>query len=164
MCCNGVLFQSVVLQPADPVKELKALGFRLKTKREQTSFAQPCTAFRGSSCAVYDKRPQRCRLFNCRQLLKLESAEITEETALGKIEEARKRSDCVKELLLKAGSTNLKRPLATRYELVMAQPVESLTDPLAEIRQKLTDAMAGLEEFLRKEFRIEPAKNAKSRE
>jgi hypothetical protein len=134
---------------------LKALGFRFKTKRDQTSFAQPCTAFRGSSCAVYELRPQRCRLFNCQQLLRVGSGEITEAEALEKIGEARRSSDRVKELLLKLGSTNLKRSLVTRFELVLAQPVESLTDPEEiQTRKELIRAMEELEELLSTEFRV----------
>jgi uncharacterized protein len=157
MCCNGVLFQAVSLQASDSVKELKALGLRLKTKRNQTSFPQPCLALRHSCCAIYEHRPQRCRLFNCQQLMLLASGQISEEAALGKIQEAHRLSSIVKELLLKAGSTNQKRSLATRYELVLAQPVESLgtTDSL-RTRHELVQAMENLENLLVRDFRGNP--------
>lgn len=161
MCCNGVLFQEVNLSTTDSPKDLKAVGLKLKTKRGQCSFQQPCTAFRNSACAIYQKRPQRCQLFNCRQLIDVSSGKQTEELALKKISEAHRLSSRVKELLWKSGSTNLKRSLLTRYETVMAQPVESLTDGvMRQCRLELVAAMRDLESHLSRDFRV----NSKSSE
>ena len=68
MCCNGVMFHRVRLQPADSPKELAALGLKLKRKRGQHYLLQPCPAFQGTHCSIYASRPERCRLFECRQL------------------------------------------------------------------------------------------------
>ena len=95
MCCDGVLFHSVELQPGDSPRQLAALGLKLRSKKGVAFFLQPCSAHRevGStcSCAIYDQRPARCRLFNCRQLLGVASGETTETDALGKIRTARSK-------------------------------------------------------------------------
>jgi hypothetical protein len=56
MCCNGVIFHRVRLQVADSPKELAALGLKLKRKRGQHYFLQPCPAFRETHCSIYASR------------------------------------------------------------------------------------------------------------
>ena len=68
LCCNGVLFHSVEMQPLDQLKELLSLGLKLKKKRKQVFVLQPCPAHKDSCCSIYGQRPQRCRIFECRQL------------------------------------------------------------------------------------------------
>ncbi|MEP6668778.1 MAG: YkgJ family cysteine cluster protein [Chthoniobacter sp.] len=162
MCCNGVMFYIVRLQPKDSAKELSALGLKLKRKKGQNYIQQPCPAFRGSHCSIYAARPERCRVFACRQLQKVEAGEITEALALERIHEAQRRVAEVEELLEKAGRTSPKRALFKRYEKIMAVPVDAFSDPVtAELRGQLTRAMHELDVFLDEEFRV-PAADAAS--
>ena len=82
MCCNGVLFYGTRLQPEDSIRSLTALGMKLKRKDGEMQFLQPCPAYKDSCCSIYEKRPQRCRTFVCKQLQALNAGESTEEAAL----------------------------------------------------------------------------------
>ncbi len=155
MCCNGVLFHRVRLQPNDSPRALLALGLKLKYKKKQHSILQPCPAHRECQCAIYAERPERCRAFACRQLLQLERGEITESAALEKIGEAQKWVARVRELFLPSGSSNPKRSFITRYEAILEQPVEDAWDPAAVTsRRQLIEAFAELEKILTAHFRI----------
>src|SRR5882757_2729915 len=87
MCCNGVLFHTVRILPADSPGALSALGLKLKRKKGERLLLQPCPAHRDTCCSIYESRPQRCRLFECRQLQRLAAGEITEAMATEKIHE-----------------------------------------------------------------------------
>ena len=158
LCCDGVLFHTVQLKPGDSAKELAALGLKLKRKQGQHYILQPCPAFKESCCSIYTARPQRCRLFECRQLKRVEAGEISELMALEKIREVQRRVAELDELLQHAGGTNLKRPLSKRFEKVLAEPPEAITDPsAAELRNRLTLAMQELNVILNQDFRITPS-------
>lgn len=158
MCCNGVLFHTVQLQPADSAKELAALGLKLKRKKGQNFILQPCPQYRAAQCSIYAVRPQRCRLFECRQLQRVASGEITEAMALEKIQEAQTKVAQVNSLLQDSGTTNPKRPLSKRYEKIMAEPLDPSADHDAlHLRSELTRAMQALETILDQDFRLTPA-------
>lgn len=154
MCCDGVLFHSVELQPGDHPRQLASLGLKLRRKKGVEFFLQPCAAHRdenGScSCSIYAERPKRCRLFNCRQILAVESGAITEAEASEKIREARSRVARVKELMGHVGETNPNRSLAHRVANALTLPEGEGRTPLHE---ELDSAMRELEHFLEKEFR-----------
>jgi len=151
MCCDGVMFHSVRLQPADSARGLFALGLKLKRKKKQYSLLQPCPAHRDCSCAIYADRPTRCRLFVCRLLLRVESGEVAEADAFEMIADARGRVGRMGELLRAAGETNPKRALAQRYEKVMSEPPGGSG---VVVREELAETMRGLETLLVEEFRI----------
>jgi len=150
------MFHTVRLQPGDSAKELAALGLKLKRKNKQPYFLQPCPAFRESHCAIYKQRPERCRVFECRQLRQAATGEITEEAALEKIREVRRRAECVDGLLQRAGGTNRKRPLAARCEAILAEPRDIGSDKdRDQLRDELAEAMQELEAMLETCFRID---------
>ncbi|MEO6052825.1 MAG: YkgJ family cysteine cluster protein [Chthoniobacterales bacterium] len=156
MCCNGVLFHTVRLQPGESPKELLSLGLKLKYKDRAQSLIQPCQAHRDSHCTIYEHRPQRCRLFECRQLRRVASGEITEEAALEKIHDTIGKVDSVNALFERMGNTNGKRPFTKRYKLIMATPVELSADPeILELRNQLTTAVNELDDVLNRDFRPE---------
>ena len=151
LCCNGVMFHSVELQATDRPKELLSLGMKLKKKRRRNFFRQPCPAHKDSRCSIYEQRPQRCRLFECRQLLLVRSGEITETSALETILEEKKRIAGVENLLDLAGATNRRRSLKRRHQKVLDEPPDGAdVEPL---RERLTEAMRQLEEVLERDFR-----------
>ena len=159
LCCNGVMFHTVRLQPVDSPRELAALGLKLKRKKGANYILQPCPAFCGTHCSIYLSRPERCRLFECRQLKRVASGEITEAMALERIREVQRRVGELEEFLQKSGSANPRRPLAKRYEKATAEPLDESAEPTAlELRSRLTLAMRELDALLESEFRIVPMK------
>lgn len=157
MCCNGVLFHGMAVQPEDSVRALAAKGLKAKRRDGELQFQQPCPAHDGNCCRIYAERPQRCRAFACRQLVGVFNGEILESAAMEKIQEARKRSDRVRELLEMLGDDRTKRPLATRCAGVFTPPLDP--SPQAEaLREELRDAMTALEEMLARDFRTGPGR------
>jgi len=154
ICCNGVMFHKVRVQSGDSPGELIALGLKLKRKHKEQFILQPCPAHQESRCSIYHQRPERCRLFECQQLKRVASREISESMALEKIRDVLKRVADVNCLFDHLGKTSLKRPLTKRYEKITAEPIDVSSGPKAiELREKLALAMQELEELLDKDFR-----------
>jgi Fe-S-cluster containining protein len=155
MCCDGVLFHSVELQRGDSARQLSALGLKMRRKKGVEFFLQPCSAHReddgACSCRIYDHRPSRCRLFNCRQLLGVTSGSISEETAFARIHEARSLVSRVNGLIARLGTSNSGRSLAHRVANALTLSSENERTPL---HQELETAMGELEILLEREFRI----------
>ena len=157
MCCNGVLFEIVLLGANDSAKRLAAAGLKLKHKKRRHYIQQPCPAYQGAQCCIYEERPERCRKFECRQLKGVGKGEITETQALEKIGLALARVSQVEQLFRLAGERNSSRPLIKRYDKIMEQPIDASLDPQAAVlRAELTRVMEELETLLKKEFRSEP--------
>ncbi len=157
MCCNGVMFHIVRLQVGESAKALAALGLKVKRKRGQSHIVQPCAAHRDSQCSIYAARPERCRVFECRQLQRVAAGESTEAMAREKIGEAVRLVADANALLLRAGGTNENRALAKRCEQAMSDPSGALPDPAAvEIRAELARTKRELDAVLDQEFRIAP--------
>ena len=157
MCCNGVMFHFVRLQPADSPKALAALGLKLKRKRRQDCILQPCPAYRDACCSIYEQRPTRCRAFECRQLQQVSSGTITEAAAQEKITEAVTLVTEVNSLLLQCGAANMKHPLSKRCETAMAEPLDPSSDAaVVQARSQLSHTMQKLDALLDQEFRIDP--------
>lgn len=150
MCCNGVLFFSVRLQPEDPERKLSRLGLKIKRRKDGLHLLQPCTAHTGTSCKVYENRPARCRLFVCRQLIRVEAGEISEADAREAIEKALQLTARVTSLLEAAGDSRSHKSLAARHENALTPPFAAGSE---EMRSELSGAMRELEAFLAAEFR-----------
>ncbi len=153
MCCDGTLFHSVVLQPTDSPHNLSSLGLTLKRKPGLTTFRQPCSAHQNNQCAIYENRPQRCRLFNCQQLLRVASGEITQSVAQETIASTRKRINQVVERIERLTETNPNQGLTQRFSVALAN-----TAPSPE-RTELEAAMTELQGILEKEFRVREEAN-----
>ena len=154
MCCNGVMFDIVRLQPGDSPKGLAALGLKVKRKRGQSHFVQPCAAHRDSQCTIYAERPQRCRIFECRQLQRVAAGEITEAAAMENIGEALRLVAEINALLVRTGDTNARHALSKRCETALAGP--SSEAAALELRQPILRAKRELDALLDQEFRITP--------
>ena len=148
MCCDGTLFHSVVLQPTDSPRTLTSLGLMLKRKPGGTTFRQPCSAHQNNQCAIYKKRPQRCRLFNCKQLLRVASGEIPQSVAQETIASTRKKISQVLQKIERLTETNPNQGLTQRFSVALAN-----TAPCPE-RTELETAMSELQKILEKEFRV----------
>ncbi|HIL68515.1 MAG TPA: YkgJ family cysteine cluster protein [Verrucomicrobia bacterium] len=155
MCCNGVLFLLVQLQPQDLPVELASLGVKLKRKNGKRYIQQPCPAYGDSGCSIYSQRPERCRLFECRQLRGVISGSIPESDAVTAIQKAVKQVETIEQLFSELGDTNKKRPYLKRLEKVQAKPVDRSADPkTAALRSKLETASKELESMLDQGFRV----------
>jgi hypothetical protein len=85
------------------------------------------------------------------------AGKITEAQAMEKIQEARRRSDRVRELLEMLGDERKIRPLATRCAGIYTPPLDP--SPHAEaLRAELQGAMTALEDVLAKDFRTGSAR------
>lgn len=114
LCCNGVLFHIVKLQPADSIGELTAAGLQINRKKRGPYFNQPCSQLHDRVCGIYEQRPQRCRLFECRQLQLVAAQAITEVEARACIDAALALVAETEALLAAAGDDRLDLPLAER--------------------------------------------------
>ncbi len=149
------MFHTVRLQGGDSAQALVALGLRVKHKTKGDFFEQPCAAYRESCCTIYESRPQRCRLFECKQLLRVASGETTEADAMEKVREAGNRVAEVQEFFRLSGETNPRGPLTKRYERLTAEPVDAAFDAEgAALRERMAESMHGLEELLERDFRV----------
>ena len=157
LCCNGVLFHTVRLQPRDSAKALAALGLKLKRKKGAHYILQPCPAWQCGQCSIYTARPERCRLFECQQLQRVAGGAITAGQALSRIREVQSRVADLETLLGQGGRTDPQRPLSRRYEKILAEPLDITSPPAAiALRQALTQAMEALEVVLNADFRLPP--------
>lgn len=154
MCCNGVLFGDVELQPRDDAKRLAALGMELFRKGRKQCFNQPCACFDGKWCRIYEDRPNRCRAFECRLLQRVQAAKATSAAALKAIAEARGCADRVRDLVRQLGQNDERMPLNRRYSAIMAQPLDlaSDDDETAERRSGLMLAVHRLTRILERDF------------
>jgi hypothetical protein len=150
LCCDGTLFHGVVLQPTDSPRTLAAHGLRIKRKRTETFFHQPCPAHTNGSCTIYPDRPTRCRAFDCRQLLQVATGEITEAQALATIQAARTQVQKVTHLIDQIAETNPARNLSHRAANALT------TDNATPAHTALQIAHRNLETFLDANFRVTP--------
>lgn len=158
LCCNGVMFHTVRLQSNDSAPELSALGIKLKRKNRQDWLLQPCPAYQGGQCSIYARRPERCRLFECRQLQRVGKGEITEAMALQKIGEVQRRAAQLDALSRRADGSSRKGPLSKRCDTALAEPFDATTHPeLVGQREELARGMAELEAMLDEDFRLPAA-------
>ena len=148
MCCDGVLFHSVLLQSGESARAFSALGLKIKRQKGREYFRQPCPAHHGCSCAIYEQRPSRCRLFNCRQLLRVASGTTAESRALEIIGEARGLVGRVNALIGRVAETNPNRALAQRCANALT------TSDWTPLHEELESAMRELESLLDREFRV----------
>ncbi len=154
MCCNGVLFGDVELQPRDDAPWLAALGMNLFRKGRKQCFNQPCACFDGKWCRIYADRPNRCRSFECRLLQRVQAGKTTSDAALKAIAEARTCADRVRHLVRQLGHNDERMPLNRRYSAIMSQPLDlaSDDDETTERRSELMLAVHKLTRVLKREF------------
>jgi len=159
LCCDGVLFKDVELQPGDDAKQLESLGLPVSKLSSSHSafraqkFPQPCAALDGCLCRVYADRPARCRQFECALLKSVHAGARDVASALRIIENARKRADQVRTLLRECGDANEALALSLRFKRTKkrfeASPPD---DACAETYSRLTLAVHDLNLLLHGKF------------
>jgi len=151
------MFHFVRLQPGDSAPALAALGLKLKRKNRQDYILQPCPAHREGQCSIYLQRPERCRLFECRQLQRVAAGEIPEAAALEKIREVQRRVAQLDGLSRRADGRPRKGPLARRCETTLVEPFDPTMQPeLVQEREELARGLHELDAILDADFRVAP--------
>lgn len=149
------MFHTVRLQPRDSPRELAALGLKLKRKNGRDHILQPCPAYREARCAIYEQRPERCRVFECRQLQRLAAEEITEAMALETIREVQRRAAQLDAMSRRQDGSLRKGPLSKRCETALAEPFDATLQPeLVGQRADLARGLAELDAILDADFRL----------
>jgi Fe-S-cluster containining protein len=118
LCCNGVIFANLALQPSDSAARLRSLGVPVCNSHSALRpphLTQPCAAFDGCRCRVYADRPKYCRQFECVLLKSVKAGHTEPAAALRIIRTARERADKVLRLLRALGDTDEKLPLSGRF-------------------------------------------------
>lgn len=158
MCCDGTLFQIVLMQPGDSPAELGRLGMKIRCRGGAFHMEQPCAALAEKRCTIYARRPSRCRLFHCQQLRRVESGACTEAAALQVIVETHALAAEVRALIVQCGLREDGQVLAERYERVVSTPVNAELEPeMVTMREQLHETMAKLQARLTRDFRCPPA-------
>ena len=153
LCCNGVLFADVRLQPADQPARLTRLGVTLKSRGAITRLPQPCTCLEGNFCRIYADRPTRCRTFECRLLQSAQTGETTERAALKTIQAGRAAAEEVRRILRELGDTDESVPLSRRYQRQMREPMDLAGEErLIDLRGELMMAVSRLVGLLERDF------------
>ena len=135
LCCSGVLFEIVKLQPEDSIRDLEQLGMQINRKKTAPYFKQPCRFLDDCTCTIYQHRPTRCRRFECFQLKLLAAGEINEAEAQSKIDVARSQVAAIQSRLHKMGDTQVDGSLTERVEMVLrSQPDEEMNSEMRALK------------------------------
>ena len=157
LCCNGVIFADVQLEPEDDARLLQSLGLKFASNRKSQivnrKFTQPCTAFAGCECKIYSDRPTYCREFECLLLKSVKAGQTKPPEAIRTIRSALRRVQKVKRLLKQLGDADETVALSKRFRRIQRKlesaPLEKET---AHIFSELTLAVHDLNIMLSERF------------
>jgi hypothetical protein len=129
LCCNGVLFKDVELQPGDAAPRLRSLGLPVpnvrtangtpnsKPETRNAKFPQPCAALcAGNRCRIYAERPLRCREFECALFKSVAAGKTELVAALKTVRATLQRAAQVRRLLRVLGDVDEHLPLSLRFK------------------------------------------------
>jgi len=97
---------------------------------------------------IYESRPNRCQLFQCRQIRRVTSGEVSETQSRHVIQTTRQKIQEIKEMIEQITETNASQSLAQRCAVAIANSPSTLHTT------ELSTALAALQEVLEKEFRV----------
>jgi Fe-S-cluster containining protein len=157
LCCNGVIFADVQLQPDDDAARLRELGLAFvrnqKSKVGNEKFKQPCTAFEGCRCKIYGEHPRYCREFECLLLKSVKAGDTETAEAVRIIRSALQRVKKVKRLLRELGDADESVALSKRFRRMKRQLENGpLDDEASEKFGGLTLAVHDLNMLLAEAF------------
>jgi uncharacterized protein len=148
LCCNGVIFANLALQPSDNAARLRSLGLPVCNSHSvlrPPHLTQPCAAFDGCRCRVYADRPKYCRQFECVLFKSVKAGHTEPAAALRIIRTARERADKVYRLLRALGDTDEQLPLTARFRRTSKRVGEhELDEETADTYGQLTLAVHDL--------------------
>lgn len=170
LCCNGVLFKDVELQPGDDAELLLSLGLPVRGPRRvgrksgrslhskpetrNSKFPQPCAALcEGNRCRIYADRPTRCREFECALFKSVAAGQTELAAALKTIRAARQRADQVRRLLRALGDADERLALSLRFKRTRRRlEAGGFDDASADTFGELTLAVHALNVLLSSRF------------
>ena len=148
LCCDGVIFADVKLQPGDKADHLRSIGLPVSKPSATADTAlclQPCAAHDGARCRVYAHRPKYCRDFECVLLQSVMAGRTQTVEALRIIGTARARADKVRRLLRALGNWDEQVALSVRFRQTAKRFAHAgLDEQTAETYGKLTLAVHDL--------------------
>ena len=146
LCCDGVIFADVRLQPGEAPGHGK---WQIKNGK----LKQPCPALCEGRCQVYADRPRYCREFECALLKKVKAGQLEAGPALRLIKKARRHSEKVLRLLRELGCADETLSLAKRFRRMHrrleTEPIDAQT---ADLFGQLTLAVHELNLLLSRKF------------
>ncbi len=160
MCCDGTMYRTVDVGADDRIELLEAAGLVFSTRDEVTSFRQPCSAFGGGCCSVYDGRPSVCRGYRCLLLRRHEAGEVSGDDALSLIARTIAMRDRVRSGLTAYVGADDPKTLDGLYRLTMAK-FEAQPDPAAARKEHsdLLLTVVALRVILAREFEPRDSKS-----
>jgi Fe-S-cluster containining protein len=105
LCCDGTFISGVPLKPDDEVAPLKAVGINIVSDNDLTVLKMPCAAHKNCTCTVYANRPQVCRTYKCKLLMKFERDDISQQSALEIINKVKSLKNEMNALAFAASTT-----------------------------------------------------------
>jgi Fe-S-cluster containining protein len=159
LCCDGTIFATVSLYPADDVHALRAAGVALPVPGGAASFHQPCPALSAGCCGVYEQRPGSCRDYRCALRRRYDGNEISFGEARTVIDTAIALRDAVRPELERLTQSTAPSSLKHMYRLAQTL-LEAPDDPVRSRREhgRLLLAMASLQRFLARHFQLPDSK------
>jgi hypothetical protein len=148
LCCDGTLHGSATVKSGDE-QNVVAAGLEIIDGGNRRFFRQPCPHSCNGSCSIYAARPNVCRGYQCSLLQRVESGEISQPEARGRISTAKKLLAAVLKLDPSAVTPSQRSALNTKLK-------ESLSRTAGEAeRNEISRAVldiAQLEYFLNRWF------------
>jgi hypothetical protein len=148
LCCNGVIFANLQLQPSDDADRLRALGLPISSPRgprQPPHLTQPCAAHDGCRCRIYPDRPKYCHDFECALLKGVKLGRTQPAEALRVIRTARERAEKVRRLLRELGDRDEHVSLSVRFRRTTTRiKGADLSEETADLYGQLTLAVHDL--------------------
>jgi uncharacterized protein len=152
LCCDGTLFADVELSGRAEPRRLELLGLEIDEADDGGALlVQPCAALRGTRCSVYAHRPECCRTFECRLLMRARRGEVGVDAALSRIAETRALVRKARRLLARLGHADAELPLLESCAEAMAE-APATGAAATRARAELAKTTAALERAVRGEF------------
>jgi Fe-S-cluster containining protein len=157
LCCNGVIFADVRLEPGDEANRLQSLGLPLPPDRKpqiaNRKFSQPCPVFDGCRCRIYADRPGYCREFECLLLKSVQAGRIEASAARRIVRAALQRAEKVKRPLRELGDADEQVALSIRFRRMKERFEPDIADEeTTEVFSQLTLAVYDLNVLLSDAF------------
>jgi Fe-S-cluster containining protein len=157
LCCNGVIFADVELQPIE-VNNLRSKVHIPVTRAKSgqpgiAKLPQPCAAFDGCRCRIYAERPTYCRQFECLLLKNVRAGRLERAAASRIVRTAKERAEKVRTLLRELGDADEQSALSLRFQRAAKRYEKApLANGKADIYADLTLAVHDLNMLIRDAF------------
>ena len=160
MCCDGAMYKNVEVGEGDQRELLATAGLVLAIKDDATRFTQPCPAFVGGCCSIYEARPDVCRNYRCLLLRRHEAGEASYDDAAALIAKTTAQRDRVRSGLAAYLDTRERLSLDGMYRLMLAK-LDAQPDPAAARRERadLLLEVVALRVILAREFEPRDSKS-----